>query len=123
MSLHDIRDLNYIQPNRMFSVRGIIVYIEKEVKYTKVVLDVMNYNDIDGPSDQLIVFFKGSAKKVADTAMSAEMGVIILGDLLWKKDRVYLDGKIFEVFKSMKLSTASNVFNVSPGDANYDTAY
>ncbi len=123
MSLYDIRDNNYIQPNRFFSIRGKVELVEREVKFTKVVLSVFSYLNIDGKSDEFTVFFKGQTKKVVDKMLKYGQSCLVMGDLINKDGKLFLDGKLIEVFKSADLVTEDNARMVSPGDVSYDKAF
>ncbi len=123
MSIYELRDINYVQPNRMFSIRGDIRVIEKELKYTKVTINVLNYNDIDGRKDQFVVHFKGPVKKLADLMMEAHNGVVIMGDIIFKTEKIFFDGKIFEVYKTNDLVMGKMVKPVGPGETNYKSAF
>jgi hypothetical protein len=124
MSLYDIRDNNYIQPNRFFSIRGQVVMVEREVKFTKVFLSVFSYNHIDSVSkDKILVYFKGQTKKIVDKMLKHDQHCGIMGDIVMKDDKIFLDGKIIEIFKSADLVTEDNARMVNPSEVNYDKAF
>ena len=123
MSLYDIRDNNYLQPNRFFSIRGNVEIVEREVKFTKVVLSVFNYSNIDGDKDSITVFFKGQAKKVVDKMLKYGQHCLVMGDLVIKDGKIFLDGKIVEIFKSAEYVTENNARMVSPEDVGYEKAF
>ena len=124
MSLYDIRDNNYIQPNRFFSIRGNVELVEREVKFTKVFLSVFSYNHIDSTSkDRILVYFKGQTKKIVDKMLKYGQSCVVMGDLVMKDDKIFLDGKIIEIFKSADLVTEDNARMVDVKDVNYDKAF
>ena len=124
MSLYDIRDNNYIQPNRFFSIRGSVQLIEREVKFTKIVLTVYSYNHIDStPNDKITIFFKGQTKKIVDKMLKHDQHCLVMGDIIVKDEKVFLDGIIIEIFKSAELVTEDNARLVDPSEVNYDKAF
>ena len=123
MSLYDIRDNNYIQPNRFFSIRGEVVLVEREVKFSKVVLSVFSYNNIDGNKDDFTLYFKGQTKKVVDKMLKYGQHCIVMGDIVAKDGKIFLDGKIIEIFKDAPFVTEDNVKMVSPDSTNYERAF
>jgi len=120
MSLYDIRDNNYIQPNRFFSIRGGVEVVEREVKFTKVVLSVFSYLNIEGKKDEFTVFFKGQTKKIVDKMLKHGQHCLIMGDIVVKDGKIFLDGKIIEIFKSGDYVTEDNARLVNPDEVNYD---
>lgn len=123
MSLYDIRDNNYIQPNRFFSIRGGVEVVEREVKFTKVVISVFSYLNIEGKKDEFTVFFKGQTKKIVDKMLKHGQHCLIMGDIVIKDGKIFLDGKIVEIFKSAEYVTENNTRMVSPEDVGYDKAF
>jgi hypothetical protein len=120
MSLYDIRDNNYIQPNRFFSIRGGVEVVEREVKFTKVILSVFSYNNIEGKRDEFVIYFKGQTKKIVDKMLKHGQHCLIMGDLVMKNGNIFLDGKIIEIFKSGDYVTEDNARLVDPSEVNYD---
>jgi hypothetical protein len=123
MSIYDIRDNNVIQPNRMFSIHGEVAFIDKEVQYTKLILNVFNYDHANKKPDQLTVHFKLPAKKVVDMMVKLHSFVIVMGDIIVKDSKIFFDGKIIEFYKETGLITEENAKYVDPKEANYDRAF
>jgi hypothetical protein len=123
MSLYEIRDNNYLQPNRFFSIRGTVKYIEREVKYTKLILLVFSYYNIDGKPDEITVHFKGETKKTVDNIVYVPCSVSVMGDIIIKENKIFFDGKIIEVFKRVDFVTEDNAELVDPNETNYDKAF
>lgn len=123
MSLYDIKDNNVIQPNRFFSLHGQVIYIEKEVKFTKIVLAVFDYNKIDSKPDEITVHFKLPAKRVVDMMIQPHSFVIVMGDIVVKDGKTFFDGKVIEMYKGTELIKEDNVRYVDPKEANYDRAF
>lgn len=123
MSLYDIRDNNYIQPNRFFSIRGGVEVVEREVKFTKVMLSVFSYNNIEGKRDDFVIYFKGQTKKIVDKMLKHGQHCLIMGDIVVKDGKIFLDGKIIEIFKSGDYVTEDNVRIVDAKQTNYDNAF
>jgi len=123
MSLYDIRENNYLQPNRYFSLKGEIVYVEKEINYTKIIVMVLNYNDLKGKQDRITVHFRGTTKKVVDGMIALHQHIFVMGDILTKDGKLGLDGKIIELYKTTDHVIDDNTKVVDPKDVNYDAAY
>lgn len=123
MSLYDIKENNVIQPNRSFTLHGEVIYIEKEVKYTKIILNVFDYNKIGGKPDEITVHFKLPAKRVVDMMMEPHNFVIVMGDIVIKEGKVFFDGKVVEIYKYTGLITFDNVRYVDPSEAGKDRAF
>lgn len=120
--LSEIRDNNYIQPNRFFTIRGEVRYIEKETEYTKVILSVFSYYNQETP-DEIVIYFKGNPKKIADKAIRPKYNVLVMGDIIINNDVIFFNGKMIEVFKIMQYATELNTKSVDIKDINYDSAY
>ena len=120
--LSEIRDNNYIQPNRCFTIRGEVRYIEKETEYTKVILSVFSYYNQETP-DEIVIYFKGNPKKIADKAIRPKYNVLVMGDIIINNDVIFFNGKMIEVFKIMQYATELNTKSVDIKDINYDSAY
>ena len=123
MSLYDIRDNNYLQPQRFFSIRGKAKIVEREAKWTKVTLEVFSYLAIEGKPDELIVHFRGQTKRIIDNMVKTGQYLLVMGDIIMKAEKVYLDGKIVELYKDMQLISEDNAKIVSPNDTNYENAF
>lgn len=120
--LSDIRDNNYMQPNRSFTLRGDVRFIQKETEYTKVILSVFNYYKQESPDD-IVIYFKGNPKKIADKAIRPKCHLLVIGDIVLNKEVIFFNGKIIEVFKTCLYSTDINAKSVDIKDINYDGAY
>jgi hypothetical protein len=121
--ISEIRDNNYLQPNRCFTLRGDVKFIEKETQYTKVNLLVFNYYANDGKNDDIIIFFKGNPKKIADKAIRAGCNLLVMGDIIIKDESIFFNGKMIEVFKSGQYLTNENAKIVDAKDVNYEGAF
>lgn len=121
--LSDIRDNNVIQPNRMFSFRGDVAYIERETEFTKILLNVFSYDHIGEKPDEIVIFFKGSPKKLADRYIEPFSNVLVMGDIVMNNGAIFFNGKVVEIFKEAKYATDNNRSIVGSRDANYNTAY
>ena len=120
--LADIRDSNSIQPNRCFTIRGDVKYIEKETDHTKVILSVFSYYNQEKP-DEIVIYFKGSPKKIADKAIRYNYNILVIGDIVINNDIIFFNGKIIEVFRTMRYATDISTKSVDPRDINYKSAY
>lgn len=114
---------SYFQPNRFFIVRGLVIGLNVELHYTKVVLSVLNQTDIEFKSDEITVYFKNEAKREADTMISMNKSVSIIGDIVVKDNKLFLNGKIIEVFNILELAKAPKVKYINPDDIGYDGAF
>lgn len=121
--LSEIRDNNYIQPNRQFNIRGDVKFIERETKFTKIVLSVFDYYYTNGQPDEITIWFKGNPKRIADKAIQPKCTVSIMGDIVIKDKNLFFSGKIIEVFKPVEYITNGNTKNVDPNSVNYDKAW
>jgi hypothetical protein len=123
MSLYDIKDNNNFQPCRYFALRGEVVLIGKEVNITTIKLSVFNYQDIGGEMDIFTVYFRESAKRAVDKMVVPHVILSVMGDMIMKDGKVFLDGKTVEVFKVAELVTEGKSKFVDPKEANYDRAF
>lgn len=123
MNLYRIRDNNCIQPNRMFALRGKVVYVEKEVDFSVVKLLVYNYQDIDGKQDDFIIYFRKDTKKIIDAMVIAGLYVSVMGDMIKKGSEIFLEGKTVEIFKDCPMVKEVQSQLTDPQFTNYDRAF
>ena len=91
---------SYYQPNRFFIIRGLVVGLIVDLRYTKVVLSVLNYLDKDLKSEEITVYFKDDAKREADKMIAMKKSVSVIGDIVVKDGTIFL--KEFSSFKFFK---------------------
>ena len=122
--LSDIRDNNYLQPNRQFTIRGEVKYIKKETEYTEIVLSVFDYYNQEQP-DEIRVYFKGNPKKIADKAIQYKQTISVIGDIIIKSrnGNVIFNGKIIEVFKVCQFNTDINARTIEVKGTNYNRGF
>lgn len=113
------------QPNRFFCVRGDITGLNTELLFTKVILSVHDYTSQNLKADDIIIYFKGDAKKDADAMIENGKTISVWGDIVVKNNVIYLNGKIVEVFSNANLGIAkeNKVTYISPEDIGYDPAF
>lgn len=121
--IQDVRDNNYLQPNRYFNIRGEVKYVEKESEYSKIIVKVFNYYDIDNEPDEVIIFFRNETKKVIDRMVKPHVHVSVMGDILIKDKKIYFDGKVVEIYKTCIYQMESHAKVVDPKDTSYDKAF
>ena len=114
---------SYFQPNRFFIVRGLVIGLNVELYYTKVVLSVLNYLDKDFKSDEITVYFKDEAKREADKMIDMKKSVSVIGDIVVKDGAIFLNGKIIEVFNTMEMAKAPKTKYIRPEDIGYESAF
>ena len=124
MIQYETRDNNYMQPNRYFCFRGHIVFFEKEAQWSRIKIAVFNYNDIGGKPDEFTVHFRGGTKKIIDNYVQVhKQPILVMGDIIIKADKVFFDGKIIELYKSMELMSEQNAVKVDSSKTNYERAF
>jgi len=123
MNILDIRGNNNLQPNRTFTIRGTVKSIEREVKYTKIVLQVFNYYRLDGFLDEFSVHFKGAVKKLVDGVVEPHNELLVIGDIILSEGKIFFDGKIIEVYKSLDYIIENKSKFVDPKSVNYDASF
>lgn len=111
------------QPNRMFIIRGKIVGINTELKFTRVILSVHNYFSPNWKPDELTVYFKGESKRDADTMIFIGHTISVTGDIVVKNGNIFFNGKVIEAFKTAELVQVPKVKYIEPDDISYDGAF